>query len=556
MAFHIHGEAAITRQRKVDSKLHEFADTNRHKGHFNDVVVKVENESFPANRLILACYSHYFETMFTVEMKERYEDTVEINGVNVNSWKLLLNFIYTGNIVINCANVVGLLAAADYLQVNDVKDFCFEFIESVISVDNCIDILNVANMYGSACLQNKVFDFICLNFAEVSHSSSLKTLSKDDFTFLASHLNLNVIDNTLLYTTITEWIKVDEGSRKHSLPKLLSCINFSKISEKFLDQKIAAERLIDDNSNCASLLLKTTNKLLNEKVSATSSQKIFSIHKEDSAIKVSLIYNLDDDVPQNYSDVPLQKVLEFCIVKFNDFVYFLGKMLMQHQSLVWRLKVTQKNSKWEEMAPMLVPCHNASASVFRNKIVVAGGKDRQYSVMNSAEIYDVLQNQWQAICSLNQRRHVHVLVTCEDCVYALGGLSSDSVGLSSVEKLSDIDGKWQVVQPMSIPRFFFAAVTCDGKIYAIGGLPQNSGALKSVECYCPQFDKWVAVSSMNDNRYGHSACVIGRKIYVAGGLGKDDCEVNSIECYDPSCDQWNIVGRLNRNYFRHAMFVV
>ena len=67
-------------------------------------------------------------------------DTVEINIIDVNSWKLFLDFIYTGNIVINCANVVGLLAAADYLQVDDATHFCFEFIESILSVGNRFDI--------------------------------------------------------------------------------------------------------------------------------------------------------------------------------------------------------------------------------------------------------------------------------------------------------------------------------------------------------------------------------------------------------------------------------
>ena len=548
-------EVAITRQRKVDSKLLEFADTNRHKGHFNDVVVKVENESFPANRLILACYSHYFETMFTVEMKERYEDTLEINCIDVTLWKLLFNFMYTGNITINCANVVGLLAAADYLQVNDVKDFCFEFIESVISVDNCIDILNVANMYGSACLRNKVFDFIVLNFAEVSHSSSLKTLSEDDFTFLASHPNVNVIDNTLLYTTITEWIKVDKESRKHNFPKLFSCIDFSKISPKFFEQKIVTEKLVTENLQSANLLLEAAVKLLKKNV---LSSKIFSVGGRDNGSKLSLIYNHFDDIPRDYPDVP-QACYGVSAITMDGFVYFICGRVAKipiEQSTVWRLNLTEEHLEWKKMAPMLVNRKWMGASIFKKMIAVAGGKNVQNSVVNSAEVYDALRNQWQAISPLNEERHDHVMVTCEDCVYALGGEGNNACSLSSVEKLCGIDGKWQMVQPMFIPRSVFATVTCKGKIYAIGGFTRNSGALKSVERYCPQSDEWVAVSSINDGRYGHSACVLHGKIYIAGGLGNYNCHVNSIECYDLSRDQWNIIGTLDKKFYRHSMFAV
>ena len=553
MSFHLPGEAAVTRQRKLDSKLLEFADAYRANDGFNDVVIKVENEDFPANRLILACYSHYFEAMFTVKMKERCEDIVAINNVDKSSWKLLLNFIYSGNIAINCANVVGLLAAADYLQVDDAKDFCYEFIESVLSVDNCFDILYVSDMYSNARLHKKVFRFISTNFAQVLKSFDIQALCEDDFTSCLLNLNLNFVDNSLLYETVIDWIKVDEERRKHNLSKLLSCLNFSKIPKRFLEQKIATERLIIENLDCAALVLQATIKLLNKEARASPS-KIFSIHRDHSSIKVSLICNLSDDVPHNFPDVPVQNISRFCVLNFKEFVYFVGGN-MQHQSAVCRLDVSEENVEWEEIAPMLVQRQGMAASMFRNMIVVAGGRDDPNSILNSAEIYDVSQNQWQAISSLNQKRFRHMLVTCEDCVYALGG-NNERVSLSSVEKLSDINGEWQVVKPMSTSRFAFAAVTCEGKIYAIGGFKKGYGVLKSVERYCPQSNEWVRVRSMNHKRRGYSACVLQGKIYVAGGLGINNREVNSIECYDPSRDQWNIVGRLDNNHFLHSMFVV
>ena len=559
MAFHIPGEAAVTRQRQVDSKLHEFANTNRGKGFFNDVVINVENEDFPAHRLILACYSHYFETMFTVEVKEQYEDTVKLNNVDIHSWKILLNFVYTGNIVITCKNVVALLASADYLQVDEAKDYCFEFIESVISMDNCFDILNVANQYSNTFLQKKVYHFISKNFVEISQSPSLKVLNKDDFILFVSSLNLNVVGNSLLYETIIDWVKVDEVSRKNSLPKLLMCLDFSKMPERVFKQNIATERLIIDNLDCASLMLKTTIELLNKKVSEFPSSKIFSIHEEDSIIKVSLIYNLFDDIAQNYPDNPVENIFAFCVLNLDDFVYFLGctnpRTQMGQKSIAWKLNVIEKNSKWKEMVPMLVQRHAMGASVFKNMIVVAGGRNNHHSIVNSAEVYDLSRNQWQMIPSLNKKRCEHVLVTCEDSIYALGG-DNDYDYLPSVEKLRDINGKWQVVQSMSTPRSSFAAVTCKGKIYAIGGYRQGSGGLNTVERYCPQSNEWVAVSSMNHGRRGHSACVLQGRIYVAGGRGLNNCEVNSIESYDPSLDKWNIVGKLDNNHFCHSVFVV
>ena len=174
--------------------------------------------------------------------------------------------------------------------------------------------------------------------------------------------------------------------------------------------------------------------------------KIYAIHHKHFSIKVSLIYNLIDDVPA-------QGIAQFCVLNYDDFVYFVGSQ-MQEQSSIRRLKVTKENSKWEEMAPMLIQHMYMGAAMFGNMIVEAGGEDDRKSVMNSAEIYDQSRNQWQAISSLNQKRFTHVLVTCEGSVYALGGskedicdfdnddIDFDAISLSSVEKLSDV--KWEM----------------------------------------------------------------------------------------------------------------
>jgi len=70
-----------------------------------------------------SCFSCVFEKMFKVKMKERYEETVEMKEVDEKSMKILLDCMYTGHIDINYGNVVDILAAANYLQLKDVKQF-------------------------------------------------------------------------------------------------------------------------------------------------------------------------------------------------------------------------------------------------------------------------------------------------------------------------------------------------------------------------------------------------------------------------------------------------
>lgn len=86
-------------------------------------------------------------------MKEKYQKYVDIECIDKNSMNNLIEYIYTGTIVINNENVGNLLAAANYLQIEDVKLFCLEFLEQAISLNNCFVILAIEDRYQSKSLK-------------------------------------------------------------------------------------------------------------------------------------------------------------------------------------------------------------------------------------------------------------------------------------------------------------------------------------------------------------------------------------------------------------------
>ena len=93
---------------------------------------------------------------------------------------------------------------------------------------------------------------------------------------------------------------------------------------------------------------------------------------------------------------------------------------------------------------------------------------------------------WKYAPPLIQCRDAFVHVSCDECLYALGGYNTDdNEYLSSAERLTHLDGEWQNIEPMQTPRRWFAAVNCIGVVYAIGGKSgkENLVRLKSVEKY-------------------------------------------------------------------------
>ena len=247
----------VIRERpEATNQVLEYADNSRKAGVHTDVCLIAGTKHFRAHRLILSCYSVYFRTMLQTEMTEKYADVVKIEGVNATSLELLIDFIYTGKICINHQNVSDLLAASDYLQINETKQFCFDFMFNLISVKTCFSVLKMADLYQNSDLLNKTFQFIAIHFEEISTKNDFKCQSKETILSLLSQLNPTCVDERSVYDVIIEWVKHNE-SRKDDFAELFQRLDLSKLSSSFLAKTVSTETLIIENYLCSNLVMTT-----------------------------------------------------------------------------------------------------------------------------------------------------------------------------------------------------------------------------------------------------------------------------------------------------------
>ena len=65
----------------------------------HDVWLCIGSERFAAHKIVLAASSEYFDAMFLGGLAEADKDRVEIHGITPDIFKILLEFIYTGEII-------------------------------------------------------------------------------------------------------------------------------------------------------------------------------------------------------------------------------------------------------------------------------------------------------------------------------------------------------------------------------------------------------------------------------------------------------------------------
>ena len=568
MALQNLAQKSVSRKRTTYPQILGYANEDiENTGLFVDVTIAVGNVTIPANKLILSCCSKVFEKMFKTEMKERYESTINMTGsMDELSARALIDFIYTGVVIISNDNVLRLLAAADYLQMEEVKQFCVDFLESILTPDNCHAILMSANRFQLESLQKQIYEMISLKFDAFIETEDFKLFAKTDLISCLTKLNKHQVNESSIFTAIVTWTNYDKQNRKDAFLEIFRLINLEELTPAFLQNVVAFEDLVRQNLDCSNIVMTALVKSLTKSLADPdlNVSKILSIGGTYTPGKVIEVFNRDNQPAVIYPDAP-SRIDDGWALKLHDFVYCIGGTteILSHGTRkfgvlkkVFRFKVNACQIDYDEVSSMNSARMLFSAAVFNDTIVVTGGRDETPRILQTTECYIPQFNEWRLIATPKSQKLCHVLVSCKECLYNIGGVGENGFS-SAVERLRGLKEEWEFAPPMHEKRLGLAAVACNDCIYAIGGRSGDSreSYLKTVEKYDATVNRWSFVEEMKFYRAGHFACVLNGKIFVIGGKDADGTIVREIEVYDPNTNTWSVVGRTAKLY-NHSLVVV
>ena len=556
MSLNISALQTVTHQRKSTSNLLQYANNNRNRGRFNDVTIQSADISIPANRMVLSCYCSFFDKIFALETNNKVNElVVEIPNVDGKSLKLLIHYIYTGQMRIDSDNVFEILSGAHHLELDELKQFCLQFLKNCITLDNCINVLLLAKQHKNFTLREAACKHINDNFKTIIKTPAFLNLENDELFFIVYDLKTKFsVNDEVLCRSLLSWTKQDEETRKQYLQnRLFKFVDVDKLSYCFA-RDLLIESLICNISEYFNLLNARIGFLKSKGIS------ILCIGGRYTETSVKLIFTLDDKTQIVYPDLPIPFRYSSAL-SVNNFVYCIGgnKIGSLILNKVFRLNLNETDMKWNEMAEMNDKRFDYGAALFNDTLVVCGGCDGK-NYLSSSEVFDARLNKWNPISSLNNPRAGNQSATHNGSLYTMGGNIEGRIS-EQVERLDELDQPWEAVSFMNTPRNEFAAVSCNNIIYAIGGTSNGFNALKSVERFISKWsafgeDKWTYVSEMNIGRRGHSACVMQGKIFVAGGSDDKNKPVREIECYDPSICRWLIVGEVDYVCEGHSIVAI
>ncbi|XP_022161924.1 ring canal kelch homolog isoform X2 [Myzus persicae] len=510
---------------------------------------------------VLMASSSYFGSMFELwKIGKPGKNTVSIKKIDSPVLQLLLDYIYSGEIIVTKENAQALLPAANILQIDFVSNACAEFLKKQLYASNCLGTKAFADLHNCTELLSSSEVYIKKHFLEVVKSDEFLSLSSEDVLKLISCNDLFVPLEEKVFECVIKWVTHDLDQRRDFLAELMEHVRLPLLEPDVLF-KISEETLLNNSPKCKDYVFDALQFNLQKSVQHFTIPKTIRCKPRQFGCsqKVILMFNRSETFNKcctHWYDpsTKLQEIapeLNGCRwdaglgVIGDQFVFVIGGINSLSSKSVSMLDVSSLSPSWCPMVDMLVSRKRLGVGVLDDCIYAVGGEDGDI-VLNSVEIFDVSIQKWRMVSSMSTKRFDLGVGVLNNCLYAVGG-SDSKCCLKSVEYYDPTLDTWTSSAEMSIGRQGVGVGVLDGVIYAIGGY-NGVKDLKSAEVYRPCDGVWSSIADMHFSRFCPGVAVLDGLLYVIGGEIEEPF-MDTMEVFNPDTNTWTIE-TLSKSYVR------
>ena len=512
-----------TNFKKVKAKIYD---------HMCDVKLQVGTTTYKAHRDVLSEASDYFAAMFSHNMKEKEQGTIELLEITPMGISVILDYFYHGHVTIDSDIIEDVLEAARFFHVDWLLEACSEYIVRHLVLENYQDVLTLADRFCLVDLKGDIFKFFAKNICILTEKPDFyKNLSVELLSqFLRENIYIDV-DEEFVMHMILDWVRTDRQTRKEYLIPLLRLVRFPLFDLDSLDNlpedvlsspeiQDAVEEAKNYNYNISAQCLKTE-----ERFQARGSKPVITVMsftEEQNAI----LYKEPSKstvVIEQLRDTGLELDFEFAsTAKLGNFLFAIGGYGIDVFSSERVFRFDPRRREWMEVASMNCKRVSFACCGSGDRIYVFGGINHHLNndgleldvILNSVEVYHPFDNAWILLPELIHGSYYQAAAYLDDDLYLTGGISEDPrdpVPMTACYKFSLGSYTWEPIPEMQYPRHSHSMTEIGGKLFVIGGFT-SSGYGTFVDNFSNEvFDvetmQWTALA-LTPVALGHVFCEV------------------------------------------------
>lgn len=186
-------------------------------GSLSDVRLKVglgpglQPRTFACHRAILAASSTYFKAIFTSSCKETGMGEVTLNDVDPSVLEEIVRLCYGGPVKLDRGNVVGLMQAAEFYGIADLRDACSCFFQQALSVEVYYELLDLAMTIQCDSAQQLCIRALAKDFSTAIDHAAFQRISVDSLRAMLQDDALSVPREEEVLRALVTWLEQPHG---------------------------------------------------------------------------------------------------------------------------------------------------------------------------------------------------------------------------------------------------------------------------------------------------------------------------------------------------------
>ncbi|XP_023266343.1 kelch-like protein 38 isoform X1 [Seriola lalandi dorsalis] len=537
-----------------------------------DVLLCSDNTEIPCHRNVLVSSSPYFRAMFCNNFIERQKTKIDLKGITSTILSSIIDYVYTGLVIISMDIVLPLMQAASMLQYGRLFEACSGFLQDQLSPENCLSMIRLSEIMNCNSLKDKAKEMAMKSFSDVSASEDLCELS---LTELMGYLEDDSLcaEEEQVFETLVAWIHHDPLSRRGAISDLFKKVRLRYIHPTYLFQFIANDPLIQSSTLCTELIESVRRLMFSVNTKCIGDAAVdfkplwvaprrYTYHdmlvvvggrkNNEQTSRETLVFDEKNQKWQWLAKLPI-RLYKASYVALHSVLYVIGGLTTntkcsQVSTTVYTLSL--KTNQWRTAEPMLKPRFAHQSVSYLHFIFILGGLGPDRRVTDSVERYNSMFNQWESMAPMPEAVLHPAVAATNQRIYMFGGEDALQNPVRIIQVYHIARNMWSKMENRTVKNVSAPAAIMDDKIYIIGGYTRRMIA------YDTKANRFIKCANLKERRMHHSATVLNNKVYVTGGRyinGHDTIEdSDNFECYDPKTDTWTSKGTLPYKVFDHG----